>query len=333
MKGKIVYLEHDSEVLKGNPRGDPHRRRFPVYLPPDYESRPQARFPVIFGLTGFTGSGVMYLNRSFQFQSYDEILDELIFQKGMPGVIYVMPDCMTYFGGSQYVNSSATGDYETYIVQELVPLIDKEFRTTGRRACVGGSSGGIGSFTLAAKHPDIFHAFANHSGDSGFEFSFLNCVPQFVQAMEKYEFQLDKFVRTIPSVQPKDDAFMNILVMTAMAACYSPNKNAGPPGFELPFDPYSGALRHEIWSRWLANDPVRMVETYQENLRRLKFCFVDCGKRDQFNLFLGARQLHQKLDEFGISHVYEEYDSNHNLLRREQKKKSIPLVVNALMEV
>ena len=45
---------------------------------------------------------------------------------------------------------------------------------------------------------------------------------------------------------------------------------------------------------------------------------------------IGSRQLHEKMQEYGIAHVYEEYDSDHGLLRREQKKKSIPMVVRAL---
>jgi enterochelin esterase-like enzyme len=75
-----------------------------------------------------------------------------------------------------------------------------------------------------------------------------------------------------------------------------------------------------------------MVEPYADNLRRLKFAYVDCGTRDQWHLYLGSRQLHQKLDEFGVTHIYEEYDSDHFLLRWEQKKKSIPMMAKALSE-
>lgn len=329
-RGTVVFVEYESRILEGNPLRDPHVRRFPVYLPPEYATKPDKRFPVLFALTGFTSSGVMYLNRRFLTPALDELLDRLI-ADGMPGAICVLPDCLTYYGGSQYVNSSAVGNYEDYVVQELVPLIDRQFRTTGRRGCFGGSSGGIGSFTLAASRPDVFQAFADHSGDSGFESCYLNDVPKFVQAMEKYDYDVKKFTEAIPTIQPKDDQFMCILNLVAMSACYSPNPEAKPLGFELPCDPYTGELNPAVWNKWLAHDPVRMVERYQDNLRRLKFVFVDCGKKDQFHLYLGARQLHQQLDRFGITHVYEEYDSDHFLLRREQERKSIPMVVAALV--
>lgn len=327
----IRFVEHESEVLKGNPLGDPHVRCFPVYVPPGYDNSPDQRHPVIFGLTGFTGAGVNYLNRRFLFDALDEMLDKLILEDGMPGVIYVLPDCLTSLGGSQYVNSSATSRYEDYVVDELVPLIDAAFRTTGRRGCIGGSSGGIGSFWLAARHPDVFQAFADHSGDSAFEYCYLGDVPAFVQAIAKYDYSVEEFVRRIPEIQPKDNEFDSILNMVAMAACYSPNPEA-PLGFEMPFDVYSGELKADVWEKWRRFDPVNLVEPLQDNLRRLRLLFVDCGTRDQFHLFLGSRQLHRKLERCGIEHVYEEYDSDHFLLRREQERKSIPMVVRALLD-
>lgn len=326
----IQIVEHESNVLKDNPLGDPHVRTFPVYLPPGYESSGDKRYPVIFGLAGFTGNGYSYLNRKFMFPSLDELLDEL-HEGGMPGVIYVMPDCITRLGGSQYVNSSAVGNYDDYIVQELVPFIDETFRTTGRHAVMGGSSGGIGAFTLAAKHPDVFEAFADHSGDSAFDSCYLNELPRFVQAIEKFGHSVEEFLRRMPDLQPKDDDFNTVLNLVAMSACYAPDPGS-PLGFDLPFDPYTGAMRDDVWNRFIKHDPVEMVEPYQENLRRLRLLYIDCGKKDQFHLYLGARQLHQKLDEFGIAHTYEEYDSDHFLLRKEQKRKTIPMLVDTLMQ-
>jgi enterochelin esterase-like enzyme len=325
----ITYVTHESDVLKGNPLGDPHIRHFPVYLPPGYEESPEKRYPVIFGLAGFAGGGLMYLNRRFLTNpGMDADLDDLI-AGGMPGVIYVFPDCITSLGGSQYVNSSAVGRYQDYIVQELVPFIDSQYHTSGLRGCIGGSSGGIGSFTLAALYPEVFHAFADHSGDSAFDQCYLNDIPKVVQAMPKYDYDVASFVNQIPDIQPKDDAFNVILNFVAMSACYAPNPEA-PMGFELPFDVRTGKLLPEIWAKWLPHDPVNMVEPYADNLRKLRYRFVDCGTKDQFHLYLGSRQLHEQLDAHNIEHIYEEYDSDHFLLRRQQELKTIPAMVAAL---
>jgi enterochelin esterase-like enzyme len=75
-----------------------------------------------------------------------------------------------------------------------------------------------------------------------------------------------------------------------------------------------------------------MVEKYAAALRQMRLIFIDCGTRDQFSLYLGSRQLHQRLDQHNIPHTYEEYDSDHFLLRREQERKSIPLLIQALSD-
>ena len=326
----IRYLTHESDVLRDNPLGDPHVRRFPVWLPPDYETSPEKRYPVVFALMGFTGGGIMFLNRRFGNPGFDSDLDDL-YAGGMPGAIVVMPDCLTRLGGSQYVNSSAVGRYQDYIVRELVPYIDGEFRTNGRRGCIGGSSGGIGSFTLAALHPEVFQGFADHSGDSAFQQTILADVPAVVSALAKWDYDVAEFVRRIPDIEPKDDDYQMILNFVAMSACYAPNPDA-PLGFELPCDLRTGRLLPDVWAKFLPHDPVNMVAPYADNLRKLRYAFIDCGTRDQFHLYLGSRQLHEQLDLQGIAHTYEEYDSDHFLLRRQQEMKTLPQLVAALSE-
>ncbi len=324
----IRFVTHESEVLKGNPLGDPHVRTFPVYLPPGYNDTPEERYPVLFRLAGFTGGGMSHLGRRFLFPAADEMLDGL-HSGGMPGAINVFVDCLTSLGGSQYVNSTAVGRYQDYIVQELVPFIDSLYRTNGLRGCVGGSSGGIGSFTLAALYPDVFQAFADNSGDSAFERVYLSDVPAFVTGIAKYGYDVAAFIRQISDVQPKDHHFDILLNFVAMSACYAPNPDA-PMGFEMPFDVRTGRLIPEVWAKFLQHDPVHMVERYAGNLRRLRYCFIDCGTKDQFHLYLGSRQLHQEMEKHNIPHIYEEYDSDHVLLRREQERKVIPQMVAAL---
>ncbi|MCH8836908.1 MAG: hypothetical protein IIA60_03790, partial [Candidatus Marinimicrobia bacterium] len=70
-------LEHDSTALKGNPLGDPHIRRFPVYLPPGYDESGE-HYPVIYALAGFTGSGLNMPNFSVWDESLPEHIHDLI---------------------------------------------------------------------------------------------------------------------------------------------------------------------------------------------------------------------------------------------------------------
>ena len=60
-RGRVVTLEHTSRVLADNPLGDPHVRLLDVWLPPQYDQAKGRglgrRFPVVYDLVGFTGTG------------------------------------------------------------------------------------------------------------------------------------------------------------------------------------------------------------------------------------------------------------------------------------
>ena len=62
--GRVVVLEHRSKVLQGNPLGDPSVRPLHVWLPPQYDDPEFAeqRFPALFDLVGFLGSGAAHTN-------------------------------------------------------------------------------------------------------------------------------------------------------------------------------------------------------------------------------------------------------------------------------
>src|SRR5215510_14494206 len=131
-RGRTVIEAFESRVLEGNAAGDPHVRRVPVYVPPSYDHAPDRRYPVVFVLTGFTGRGRMLLNDNPWSPALDDRMDALI-AAGSPEAILVMPDCFTRFGGSQYVDSAATGRYETHLVHELVPWVDERYRSQSGR--------------------------------------------------------------------------------------------------------------------------------------------------------------------------------------------------------
>ena len=139
--GTLVVVEHVSHILKDNPLGDPHVRRLAVWLPPQYDqaagvgrsSTSHARFPVLYDLVGFTGSGLSHAGwRAFSY-NVPERVARLITAGKMGPTIIVMPDCFTALGGNQYVNSSAVGRYADYLLKEIVPFVDREFRTLASR--------------------------------------------------------------------------------------------------------------------------------------------------------------------------------------------------------
>ena len=124
----------NSAILAGNRPGDAVARSVPVYLPPGYDDDPARRYPVIVMLTGYSGTGPFLLNLRAWDESLPQQLDRLIGGGQMLPAIVVMPDCWTRYGGSQYLNSSALGNYEDYLIQEVIPFVDRQYRTLAGRA-------------------------------------------------------------------------------------------------------------------------------------------------------------------------------------------------------
>jgi enterochelin esterase family protein len=327
--GRVEFHVFESRVLAGNPAGDPHVRRVPVWLPPSYDAAPARRYPVLFVLTGFTGRGRMLLNDNAWSPALDDRLDALV-AAGCGEMIVVMPDCLTRFGGSQYINSSATGRYGDHLVDELVPWADATFRTLGgreHRGVAGKSSGGFGAMTLGLTRPDVFGAVACHSGDMYFEYCYRVDVPRTCSVIQEAggtKAFLERFERR-PQKDKDDFVALNIL---AMAACYSPDP-AAELGIALPFDLATGAFREDVWARWLAFDPLLRLPACAAALRSLRLLYLDCGTRDEFHLHHGARLFVRELTSRGIPHVHEEFDDGHmNVSYRYDR--SLPLLAQAL---
>src|SRR5436305_3007112 len=186
--GTLVVLEHTSQVLKGNPLQDPHVRKLAVWLPPQYEER-NHRFPVLYDLVGFTGSGLSHVAWKPFGDNVPERAARLIREGKMGPAIFVFPDCFTALGGNQYVNSSAIGNYADYLTRELIPFVDGEFRTLAsreHRGCFGKSSGGYGSILHAMKYPKYWGAIADHSGDAFFDFVYWHDWPNTLNELHKH---------------------------------------------------------------------------------------------------------------------------------------------------
>jgi hypothetical protein len=325
--GKIVVHRHISEVLRGNPLGDPAERDVYVYLPPGHE--PSHRYPGLLAVVGFTGTGSMLFNVDPLGEDLRRRLDRLIMSGKCPPVIVAAPDCFTRFGGNQYINSTATGRYEDYLLQEIVPFISSIYGT-GHWGVFGKSSGGFGSIVLGMRHPDVFKAVADHSGDSNFELCYM---PDACEALDQFreaggpQAWLDKFWLDENRHRNKWQKALNFL---AMAAHYSPNPDSPHLGIDLPFDLETGEFRWDVWHRWMEWDPVRLVERYADNLRMLRLIYVDCGTKDEFALHWGARALVTRMRHCGLAPVYEEFEDGHMSISY-RYDVSLPLLVRALM--
>ena len=314
LKGRFEETEFDSEALRDNPLGDPHQRPLWVYLPPGYDDEPERRYPSVYMIQGLTGQLDMWRNRTPFRRNFPELADELVASGEAPPAILVWVDCWTSLGGSQFLDSPGTGRYHTYLCDEVVPWVDAEYRTLAareHRGIQGKSSGGYGAMVTPMLRPDLFGGLATHAGDALFEACYL---PEFREAAralrDEYEGSFDRFwndFRSRPAMSKESDHYL--LNTWCMAACYSADEDGT---VRLPFDPATSELVPEIWERWLAWDPVRMVPRYADALRSLRGIYVDCGKRDEFFLDLGAEAFRVALADLGVEDVhFELFDATH----------------------
>jgi enterochelin esterase family protein len=313
-RGQIAIATIDSAILRDNALGDPARRDIAVYLPPDYDANGGA-YPTVYILVGFNSRGSMLLNEAPWDENIAQRMDRLIHSGTIQPMIVVMPDCLTRYGGSQYINSSATGRYEDHLIQEVVPFVDAAYRTKADRNCravVGKSSGGYGALMLAMRHPSIFGMTASHSGDMYFELCYKPAFITFVREMERERHGggLAAYLRDLRTIRPRDAAYSAVLNTIAMASCYSPSPTS-PHGFDLPFDLATAELIEEVWQRWLAWDPVHLVSQHAAALQSMNLVYLDAGRRDEFHLQYGARIFCSKLKQHDIRFVHEEFDDGH----------------------
>lgn len=311
-QGTVVNHRIASRVLEGNPWGDPVERDLPVYLPPSGRTEGA---PLIVLLTGYTGAGWMHFQRPrFLTDTIPGRLDRLIRKKLAPEAVMVSPDCLTTLGGSQYLNSSATGRYEDYVMSEVIPFVQERYHT-GPVAVMGTSSGGYGSLVLALRHPDVFRAAGSNAGDAFFEYCYPPSFPTAFREIRKAggpEKLLEKLLQEPVSGFGPQQPQIQALETMGYASCYSPI-DAEPGRFDLPFDLETGGLRPEVWAKWLALDPVRMIseDRYRDAARKLAYIYVDGGTRDEYSLDIGARVFAHEARRAGARVDLEEFDGVH----------------------
>jgi hypothetical protein len=328
--GKLDELEIESELLRGNPLGDPHVRPLWVYLPPGYDAEPDRRFPSIYLIQGMTGQVDMWRNRSAFRPNVPELVDRLFAEEDCAPAVVVFVDAWTAYGGSQFIDSPGTGRYLGYLCDEIVSFVDSRYRTLAEpahRGLTGKSSGGYGAMVVPMLRPDVFGGLATHAGDALFEHCYLRDFPEVVRALrDEYGGSYEKFwedFRSRPAfTKPSDYPLLNTWTM---AACYSANEDGS---IDLPFETDTGRLRDDVWARWLAWDPVRMAPEHADALRGMRAIYIDAGKGDEFFLDLGAEAFRLELEELGITDVFFElFDGKHGAI-----EYRYPLAIRYLAE-
>lgn len=126
---------------------------YSVLLPADYYKTPSRSYPVLYlfhCIGGDSSTGIEYCDLA-------HLSDSLVRARTMEPMIVVMPDLFLSYGCDTY---DSTFRYESMLIEELMPEVEKTWRTDGRGAAMGFSMGGFAAMSLALRHPDLFCATA-----------------------------------------------------------------------------------------------------------------------------------------------------------------------------
>ena len=287
---QLEVLEVRSAKLKNNPLGDPALRRVAV-LVPDATKR-DVPLPLVIYLPGWGGSSedVIAQGGGWLARTVDTMASA-----GLALRIAVV-DGRSRYGGSQFLNSGATGDYADYVAEEIVPAVEARYAlakdATFPRIIAGHSSGGYGALMLAMSRHAQFAAVVALSPDSDFEVTHKPIVSQpSVRAITPTE--LEGVMTPGAKARLPGDGLAHMVM--GLCANYAPV--AGKPGrFEWLYDE-RGKFRPEAWQRWLDLDPLHVVRKRADAFAPAQRIYLDGAEHDEFGANIGARKIHEVLRE------------------------------------
>ena len=308
---RITFVE--SPALADNALGDPSNRPVVAYLPPGYDDGGSKRYPAIYILHGYTGNAAGGIGGRAWETSVVQWADRLIADGAMRPAIVILVDGFTRLGGSQFVDSIHNGDYATYVARDVIAHVDANYRTIaaeGGRAVAGKSSGGFGAMHLSMRFPGTFAAFASHSGDAYFRLAYPASFAPASRTLEAYGYDVAAFVSAFEGKHKRGSAEFSTIEMLGYTAAYSP-RSAVAFDLDLPWDRKTGAIDEGIFQRWFAFDPVEEAPARAAELGRLRLRYLDCGRKDEYGLDVGAREMARAIEGLGLSVRHEEFDDDH----------------------
>jgi len=294
---KPVTVEHiqiHGTALEGNLEGDAVDRDVLVYLPPGYAKDKSHRYPVVYALHGYSIGAEQWSHEIHVPQTI-----EGAFAQGAHEMIVVLPDAKTAHNGSMYSSSVTTGDFEQFIVHDVVSYVDAHYRTIAARASrglVGHSMGGYGATRIGMRHPDVFGSLYIMSPC---------CLSARAPGTDAVE--LEHAVAALKT--PTDSASLPFFsrAQLAAAAAWSPDPN-NPPLY-LDLATRDGVPQPDILAKWAANAPLAFVDQYIGNLRQYRAIALDVGDQDTLRTDTG--KLHDVLEKYRIANTFEVYPGTH----------------------
>ena len=299
-KSQIIVRELRSEDIAHNKTGTDPARKMLIYLPAGYDKSSSQRYPVIYFLPNPFEDSYRF---DFDHNNAQDLFDRAIAAGVIEKFILVAVDMNTSLGSSWYVNSSATGNWEDFMIQELVPYIDANFKTLPNRDSRGIAGifiGGYGAIRFGMRHPDIFGSvYAMHPVGTGTGVSLSAALPNW---------------DILVSAKSMDDVKKDFRtqIFTTMFQAHLPDPGKPPLFIDLLArqDGDQLTIDAKLMERFRNNFYLEtMIPQYADNLKSLRGFKFDWTRNDaNFDHVYANQAFTHKLNEFGIIHEAEEYN-------------------------
>jgi enterochelin esterase-like enzyme len=328
-KGTVEKVSVHGNALVGNLAGESADRDVFVYLPPSYASDRNRRYPVAYLLHGYGLTGERWMT----FTKLAEAADRTMTGGSAKEMILVNPDSYTKNGGSMYSSSPTSGDWETFMAEDLVKYIDSHYRTIATRESrgLGGHSmGGYGTVRIGMKRPDVFSSLyimsacclmndpgpraggPGRAGAGAPAGTPRGGEPAAGQAARAGEPGATRGAgpgdgRGAAAGAGRGRGAGGGNVQLAEAQAWSANPNNPPDFADMPIK--DGEVQPLVRQKWIANSPLAMVDQYYTNLKKYAFIGLEVGTMD--GLAASNRQLDSLLTQLGVQHTFETYEGDH----------------------
>jgi S-formylglutathione hydrolase FrmB len=267
---------------------------YTIHLPDGYDDSDE-HYPTLYFLHGFGA------NHYLMYGEIHDIMDSLVSLGQVDPFIIVRPDgSASPYLGSFYTNSALYGDFEDYIMYDLIEHIDNTYRTIDHRLYrgIGGHSmGGYGATKLGIKYYDLFGSISSHSGALVFD-NLTDLIPDLMD--ETSWNPLNLFMPT--------NGFVSLFMFGASGA-FSPTLDLPPWYVDLPID-NNGDVIQSVWELWMPHDPQRIAQDSINVLPLLDY-YLDCGDQDEYYLQEHAMDFHAFLDSLNFDHEFHIYSGYH----------------------
>ena len=299
VKSQLICRELRSERIAHNKIGIDPVRKMLIYLPAGYDPSSSQRYPVIYFLPNPFEESYRY---DFDRRDAQGLFDHAIAEGVIKSFILVAVDMNTPLGSSWYVNSSVTGDWEDFMIRELVPYIDSNFKTLSNRDSRGIAGifiGGYGAIRLGMRHPDIFGSvYAMHPVGTGTGVGVSMTIPKW---------------DILTNAKSMDDVTQDggTRIFTTMFQAHLPNPSKPPLFVDLPAQQENGRLIIDtnLMDRFRNNFYLEtMIPQYADGLKSLRGFKFDWTRNDaNYDHVYANQAFTRKLNEFGVAHGAEEY--------------------------